>query len=345
MKYERLLPSEQLKQAVERFPRVSLAHLPTPLDECPRLAKELTPGEAGPALYIKRDDMTGLGMGGNKARHLEFHLGDALSKGCDTFIYVDDANAGRLTAAACARVGMKFIQVVPADRPPALQTNLFLSRVFGAELHYVEPSDDSWTKAYEKADAIEQELRRKGRRPYRIQTMPWFHHSGVISYLLAALELETQFQERDIGKADIFVVAGHSQTGLQLAARLLGLEWKVTGVAQAFEHERPRSVGDWSRQIVELLGLPVGLSPDDINVVYDYAAPGFHKPSKASRDAVELVGRMEGVALDPLYTGKAMAALIDYVRSGAAEPDTAVVFIHTGGVPMLFDSQDVFERA
>ena len=173
--------------------------------------------------------------------------------------------------------------------------------------------------------------------------MPWFHHSGVISYLLAALELEAQFQERNIGRADIFMVAGHRQTGLQLAAKLLGLGWRVTGVAQAFEHERPRSVADWSRQVVDLLGLPVDLASDDIKVVYDYAAPGFHKPSEASRKAVELVGRTEGVALDPMYTGKAMAALIDYVSSGSVDPDTAIVFIHTGGLPMLFDSRDMFE--
>ncbi len=343
MKYHRHMSSEQLRQVVEQLPRVKLAHLPTPLQECPRLTKELSPAETGPTFYIKRDDMTGLGMGGNKFRHLEFRLGDALSRGCDTYVYMDDANAGRATAAACARVGMRFIQVVPSDRPRNVQTNLFLSRIFGAELHYVEPGDDPRTKAHEKAAILERELRKTGRRPYRIQAMPWFNQSAVISYLLAALELEAQFQDRGIGKAHIFIVAGHSQAGLQLAAKLLGLDWAVTGVAvgQAFETEQP--MADWSREVAELLVLPTYLDSDDISVVFDFAAPGFHRPSEASRKAVELAGRTEGVALDPMYTGKAMAAMIDCVRSGTVEPDTAVAFIHTGGLPMLFDSKEMFE--
>ena len=333
---------DELLDVVERLPRARLAHLPTPLESCPRLARELSPSGGGPAVYVKREDLTGPGLGGNKMRHLEFRIGDALAQGCDTFIYVDDANAARSTAAACAKAGMRYIQVVPSQEPSAPTANLALSRILGAEIHYAPVTGRLRTEAHEMAATIEDRLRGEGRKPYRLQAMPWFDLSGVVSYLLAGVELKRQLEQEGIEEAHFFMVTGHSHAGLQLAAKILGLSWAVTGVgvAQVFEPEYPMS--EWSRQVAEMLELPTSLTPDEVLTDYGHSAPGYHLPSTESVAAVEIAGRTEGLILDPAYTGKAMAALIDHMRSGALDPDSTVIFIHTGGIPMLFDNLDLF---
>ena len=343
MALEQHVFADQLRSAIDALPRTRLAHLPTPLDECPRLARALVPDGRAPAVYVKRDDLTGLGTGGNKVRHFEFRIGDALASGCDTLIYVDDANAGRAAAAASARAGLRYVQVVPVGTPPPSNANLMLSRISGADLHFVPVSGPRRIEAHQFAAEIEANLRREGRRPYRMQALPMFDLSGVVSYMLAALEMADQFSEAGIGRANLFTVTGHGHAGLHYAAKLLNLPWSVRGVGvdQAFEPDRP--LAEWAARVAELLSLPARLTDEEIVIDSHYAAPGYHQPSNESIEAVKLAARTEGLILDPAYTGKAMAALIDHVRSGAAAPGTAIVFVHTGGLPMLFDNADRFD--
>ncbi len=335
--------ADQLRSAIDALPRTRLAHLPTPLEECRGLAGALALDGRGPAVYVKRDDLTGLGIGGNKVRHFEFRIGEALAKGCDTLIYVDDANAGRAAAAASAKAGLRYVQVVPVGTPAPSAANLTLSRVLGAELHYVPVSGPRRVEAHEFAADVEDRLRREGRRPYRVQAWPMFDLSGVVSYMLAALELAGQLTQAGVDSARLFTVTGHGHAGLYYAAKLLGLSWSVTGVGvgQVFEPDRP--LVEWAARASELLALPACLSDEEIEIDLRHAERGYHLPSGESIEAVKLVARTEGILLDPAYTGKAMAALIDHVRSGGGGSGTAVVFVHTGGLPMLFDNAEKFD--
>ena len=328
---------EKLRSILSRLPKAPLAQLPTPLEECPRLSKALSSSAEGLRIFIKRDDLTGLALGGNKVRHMEFIMGDALARGCDAYVYADKSNAGRATAAACAKVGLKCVLVVPGPRQSTpLQGNMLLARALGAEMVFLDSSEPRDVQG--EVGAIQARLKEDGRKPYSLSSSPLAPHYGVISYLEATLELERQLGELGIHKAHLYLVNGHSQAGLQLGAKLLGLPWKVTGVAvgQPFEQDRP--LADWSRLVADHLGLPMSIDSEEIDTTFAYEGPGYGILTEGCAEAIALTGSAEGIILDPSYTGKAMAALIEDSRKGRTASDEAVVFIHTGGIPVLFES-------
>ena len=335
--------TDELQQSLDRFPRVQLANLPTPLEKCHRLSKYLSKNTNEPTIYIKRDDLTESSMGGgNKLRHMEFRLGDALAKNCDIYLYTDYSNSGRVAAIGCAKAGMPYVQVVSSERLPNVRSNLLLSSILGAKLHYVNSGTNPKEEAFKETNIIEQELIETGHKPYRIQAMPWYHQSAVISYLQAAIELDSQFKDLGIMNPHIFLVTGHSHVGLQLASKLLGLRWEITGIAVGQSFESPAlPFENWSDQVSNLIGLPVALKLTEMTVNFDYVEPGYHHPSNKSLNAVRVMGNAEGIFLDPMYTGKAMAALIDYAISDSVKPDQTLVFLHTGGHPMLFDIESI----
>ena len=330
------ISSQDVRSALEKLPRVPLANLPTPLEECPRLSEALSPGGKGPRIFIKRDDLTGQALGGNKVRHLETRLGDALARGCDTFIYADKSNAARATAAACAKLGMRCVLLVASHRDIPLQGNLLMARVLGAELVFLESTDPM--KALAEVPVVEKRLREEGRKPYALQQLPWFDISGVASYLQAALELDQQLRDRGIDRSHFYLVAGHSQIGLQLYGKLLGLHWKATGVLIGQPNEADRAWADWCRTAVDHMGFPTSLSLDEIDIAFACGPEEYAVPTEAGAEAIKLTARTESVILDPTYTGKAMSVLIDHVRRGKVDPDEALVFVHTGGIPVLFES-------
>ena len=321
---------DALRAALENLPRVRIAFLPTPLQECPRLSQAL----GGPPILVKRDDLTGQALGGNKDRHSEFRIGYALAEGYDVYIYVADSNAGRSAAAACAKLGMRCILLVKGHKEIAQQGNLFLEHLLGAELIFLDNEDEESLKTEMKA--LEERLRHESWKPYVIQNLPWFHHSGIFSYLVATLELEQQLLERGVQKAHFYMVAGHSQAGLQLGAKLLGLPWRVTGIAvgQYFESHTP--MASWSQEAAAFLGLPASLTPEEVVTTFDYMGPTYGSLTEAGTEAIRLVATTENIILDPRYTGKAMAALIDHVRKGKTSAEETLVFIHTGGIPHVF---------
>ena len=333
---------EELRSALSKQPRTSLAHLPTPLDECQRLSEALSPTAKGPRIFIKRDDLTGQALGGNKVRHLEFRIGDALALGCDTFLYADPYNAARCTAAACAKVGMGCVLVVHGHKETELQGNLLLAHLLGAELVFLDT--DIQREAWAQVPVVRQRLEQEGRKPYAVQEMPWFNLSAMFSYLDAGLELAKQLRERRIDKAHIYIVNGHSQTGLQLTAKLLGLTWTFTGVAigQYFEEERP--LAEWSRMATDYLGFSQSLDPGEIETTFDYVGGGHSVVTQQGVDAIKLTARTESIILDPAYTGKCMAALMNDVRRGRFSSEDNIVFIHTGGIPIVFEAAQEITR-
>ena len=211
---------EELRSALSKQPRTSLAHLPTPLDECQRLSEALSPTAKGPRIFIKRDDLTGQALGGNKVRHLEFRIGDALALGCDTFLYADPYNAARCTAAACAKVGMGCVLVVHGHKETELQGNLLLAHLLGAELVFLDT--DIQREAWAQVPVVRQRLEQEGRKPYAVQEMPWFNLSAMFSYLDAGLELAKQLRERRIDKGPYLHCQRPQSDGLAAHCQALG---------------------------------------------------------------------------------------------------------------------------
>ena len=243
---------EEFRASLSKLPRISLANLPTPLEECPRLSQAVSQPGGGPRILIKRDDLTGQALGGNKVRHLELRIADALAKGCDTYIYVGGDNESRSTAAACAKAGMRCV-ILERGRSP-LQGNFLLCQLLGAEIVYLdeEPQEASPDQTVagkreppppplEEIGALADRLREEGHVPYPDHLLAFRPVSSVCSYLLATLELQEQLGERRVQRAHIYIVNGHGQAGLHLGAKLLGLPWRITGVAvgQDFERHRP----------------------------------------------------------------------------------------------------------
>ncbi|MDR7483075.1 MAG: D-cysteine desulfhydrase family protein [Armatimonadota bacterium] len=317
-----------------RLPRLRLATLPTPLEEMPTLSAYL----GGPRLLVKRDDMTGLAFGGNKVRKLEYLLGDAVDRGCDVVVTVGAAqsNHARATAAAARRLGLDVVLVLAGDEPLERQGNLLLDVLFGADIRIVD-TDDNYVLMGVVED-IARDLQRRGRVPY---VMPPGGSAalGAAAYANAGLELLDQLNTRGV-HADAIVHAtgtGGTQAGLYAAFRLMQARMEIIGVSAGPSRDvvtaRVRSLVE---ELCGLLGIDWRPHPDDIVVTDEYVGERYAVATPEGLDAIRLVARTEGLLLDPVYTGKAMAGLIDLVRRGRFRSDQSVVFWHTGGQPALF---------
>lgn len=324
----------ELRQAIDQLPRVQLAMLPTPLEEAPRFSNEL----GGPPIFFKRDDLTGLAIGGNKTRHLEFILGEALQRGADTIITGASiqSNFCRQTAAACAKLGLRCILYLNGEEPDAPQGNLLLDYLAGADVRLVQVRQlpDLIAMCHEAA-VTEQEA---GRNPIVVDLWHGIASLGSVSYVDCALELKEQFEELGLLSVSLYLSsATATQGGLALAARALDLDWQIVGISPIRTDLVPAEVvANLANEAAQRLQLDLRVAAADIENQEQYIGPGYALPTAEAREAVELVARTEGVFLDPVYTAKAMAGLIDHIRSGELDPSRPVVFLHTGGTPALF---------
>lgn len=323
---------QTLQARIEKLPRVKLASLPTPLEEMVRLTKQLN----GPRLWIKRDDCTGLAFGGNKERKAEFSLADALSKKADVVITTGgiQSNHVRATTAAANRLGLKVVLVVYGKKPKEYEGNLLLDYLLGAEIRFVSAGREFSAVSRE----IAEELRRKGHVPYVIPVGASYT-VGAVAYVDAMLELLNQANERGF-KIDHVVHAagsGGTQAGLILANKALNSRVSVLGMCDEPD-------GDWlvkktveiANDAAKLLNLKVRVESKDVTLITDYAGEKYGVLTTGALEAIKLVGQTEGILLDPVYTGKAMAGLIDMTRRKRFGKKDNVVFIHTGGLPALF---------
>jgi L-cysteate sulfo-lyase len=324
-----------------RFPRVRFAHLPTPLEPMEQLTKAL----GGPQLWIKRDDCTGLSTGGNKTRKLEFLVGDALQQGADTLITqgATQSNHARQTAAAAAKFGLEC-HILLEDRTGdhgkdyTLNGNVLLDRLHGATISRRPSGTDMNAEMQTLAAA----LRDKGRRPYVIPG-GGSNPVGALGYANAALELVAQANDRGL-KID-HVIHGTGSAGTQ-AGFVTGLaaihaRIPVLGISVRAPREKQEDmVFNLAVQAAEHLGAPGIVKRDEIVANGDYVGQGYGIPTAGMVEAVTLVARTEGILLDPVYTGKAMAGLIDLVRKGRFAKDSDIVFLHTGGSAALFGYPD-----
>ncbi len=324
----------EIRERIDRLPRVSLAHLPTPLEDMPRLSNHL----AGPRMLIKRDDCTGLAFGGNKARHNEFVLGLALEEGADTLVWGAgvQSNNCRQTAAAAAKLGLEcYLVLSTQDSDAQLQGNLLLDHLVGA---HVELTSDPvgpaiWHRLEEKTEA----LRSQGRRVFTVAD-PRARAAAAVSYTLALLELLDQLRSQDLNvDAVYFSSAGSTGAGMCLGQKLLGWEATLQAIMPIqWPFDTAAYMADFAKGAAEMLGLESCPSPEEINLTPDFIGDGYGLATPGSLEAIRLLAQNEGILLDPVYTGKAMAGLISDIRRGRWTADQTVVFLHTGGTPALF---------
>ena len=327
-----------LRAALDRQPRVPLALLPTPLEFLPRLTAAL----GGPQIYVKRDDLTGLAFGGNKTRALEYVLGDLLRQEPEVLVAGANiqSNWCRQSTAAAARLGIPIVLVLRNTEMQEIQGNVLLDLWMGADVRFVDEPDVTAIVG-RHLDRVVGELRAAGRNAFKID--PWAP-SVALGYVEMMLELQAQCEAMGIRPTRIWTAAaGPTQSGMVLGARLLDWPIHVTGVApiQWTNESMEQATARAANAAAELLGTDVRVAPEDIDSQPQYMAPGYGRPSPAGLDAMRLAARTDALLLDPVYTSKAMAGLIDHVQRGLLGPDDVVVFLHTGGLPAVFAYRDV----
>lgn len=331
----------QLQSALANVPRVPLAKLPTPLDELRRLGPRL-----GIRLLLKREDLTGLALGGNKSRMFEYLMADALEKKADVVVggAAAQSNYCRQLAAACAALGLElhlFLREVRGKVDREAQGNLLLDLLFGANVRILELSP---TEQRAQMESHVEELRRAGRHPYFPQGEKYL---GALAYVACAVELYGQLDAAGI-TADWILssAAGETQAGLVMGTKLMGRATRVVGINPGVTWwDVPTEVKRFGEGAARRLGFDCPIDPAEVVNYGQYAGEGYGIPSPEALQALALMARTEGILLDPVYTSKALAGLQDLIGQGVIRPGQTVVFLHTGGVPALFAYTEVLAGA
>jgi L-cysteate sulfo-lyase len=326
--------ADDLRRRAARLPRVSLGHLPTPLEELSRFAERV--GDV--RVFVKRDDCTGLLFGGNKVRHAEFLLGDAVARNADVVVWGAgvQSNNCRVTAAGCARLGLECrLYLTRTTGRPDVQGNLLLDHLVGAHVELVDVGMGPELNALLAAKAAE--LTAAGRRPYYWlpeRTLPL----AAVSYALAAAELADDLDRAGVTPAAVYVSSsGSTGAGLALGFKALGRDWPVRSIGYIrWPWDVPTEMAQTATAAAELLGLPHRFTPTDIDYTDSQIGAAYGRLTAVGREAVRLLAATEALLLDPVYTARAMAALIADIRAGRVPAGAAVVFVHTGGTPAVF---------
>jgi len=326
---------------LSEFPRVALAHLPTPLEHLPRLSEHL----AGPQIYVKRDDCTGLATGGNKTRKLEYSVGEALARGADTIITVGavQSNHVRQTAAAACKLGLKCEVLLEhrVQQPSELYRNsgnVFLDRVFGANLREY----DAGTDFDAEMANIANEITSAGGTPYIIPGGA-SNPVGALGYVGCGVELLRQFSEQNLKVDHLVTATGSAGThaGLAVGIRGSGSDLPILGIGvNAAQDQQEEKVFALACETADYVGAPGTVARNDIVADCNYIGAGYGEPTESMNEAVLMLARLEGLLFDPVYSGKALAGMIDYIRKGRFDDASAVVFLHTGGAAGLFAYAD-----
>ena len=318
--------------SMSALPKKSLGFFPTPLVELSRLGKIL----GGPKIFMKRDDMTGLALGGNKTRKLEYLLGDALIQGCDAVITAgaSQSNHFRQTAAAAAYSGMECHLVLGGEEPDRTQGNLLLDKLLGCHVHWAGNN-----RKGEDIPKIADQLKVSGKKPY-IVPYGGSNELGAIAFIAALEELESQAKSEPFSHIVFASSSGGTQAGLMVGKKLLNKKFQLIGI----NIDKDETDGmPFSQHIIALANrtaAQVSVSSDfteqELILNSNYVGEGYGIVGDLENEALSLVAQAEGILLDPVYTGRAMGGLIDLIRTGAIDKKAKVLFWHTGGIPALF---------
>ena len=334
----------EIKSLIEKFPQVNLVSgQKTPIDYLKNLSREL-----GSEIYVKRDDLTGVAIGGNKVRKLEFLLGDALSKGCDTIITTGaiHSNHALETAAAAKKLGLDVILVLRGEKTAIPKGNYLLDKLIGADVRIFNVSTGKETIPI--MEKIAQELKNNGKKPYIIPT-GGATPIGTLGYIKCALEIVEQ--EKELGLSFDYIVhatsSGGTQAGLTLGFHLIKPTTKVLGIGVGDPRtELIESVWELINSTAKLLGVKHSLTREYIenHTISGYGFGGYGKITKEVVDTIKYVGSLEGLILDPIYTGKAMYGLIDLLKKKVIPKGSTVLFIHTGGMTSIFQYDHIIRE-
>ena len=325
------------------LPRLELAKLPTPLDRVENLGKSL----GNLDLWFKRDDLTGFGLGGNKVRSLEYLAADAMKVNSNILITGGSpgSNHVRTTMAVAAHLGLKGVAVLSGTRPSKANGNLLLNQLLNAKLIFTGNPDRSYIDNYIKIET--ERLRGNGESPYMIRR-GGVSSLGCIGYVSAAVEICSQLQSLNLNP-DILLCAtgcGVTQAGLLVGFKLMGLNCRLFGITVS--RTRDECIA-YIKQLIneteDVLGLDSRVKNDEIFVFDEYIGDGYSVPTSEGIDAIRLVAQTEGIFLDPIYTGKAMAGLTDLVKKDLIGSDNTVIFLHTGGSPSIFSNSTIISNS
>lgn len=344
---------EQAEKLLQALPKEQLGFFPTPFYRLDRLSEEL-----GVNLYIKRDDFTGMNLfGGNKVRKLEYLLGEAKAKGCEYAITygATQSNHAMETAAACRRCGIKPILYLTAVVEPDeadVRANLLLDKILDVELHIVdilpgETEDDAEARSFEMGAARAKELNESGHPCYDIP-MGGASIVGSVGFANGYVEFEKQVKAMNLNVDYIFHATGTGGTmaGLAAGRKMTESNTKIISITVSPKDEKYlRKVEKLANDVLALVKSPAHVTmEEDLHMDTGYYAPGYEQPNEAASEAIRLLARTEGLFVDPVYTGKALAGLIDYVRSGKVPQGSNVVFWHTGGATALFAEHEILGK-
>ena len=317
---------------LEKLPRITLGFLPTPLEEASRLSAKL----GGPRIFIKRDDLTGLALGGNKVRKLEFMMADAKQKGADVIITTgsSQSNHACLTAAAARILGMDSILVLEKGVHIETQGNLLLDNLFGAEVKLV---DDS-TLIPKIMKEVAADLRSKGRNPYLIPrgaSCPL----GAVGYVNAVAEICEQLDKQELNVQYLIAAAGSCGTmvGLTVGTKYFQAPFQLIGISTKLRKEElTAKISSMANGTAQLLDMNLTFTPDETTIYDEYVGKGYGIPTQQAIEAIKLLAHTQAVILEPVYTGKTLAGLIDLIRQGRFTSKDTIIFLHTGGAPSVF---------
>jgi L-cysteate sulfo-lyase len=332
--------------ALEKVPRIKLGFYPTPITE----AKHLSSVLGGPRILIKREDLSGLALGGNKCRKHEFILAEAKNQGANAVISTasSQSNFCLQVAAAAHKLDMKASFVLLRGVHNEVQGNLLLHNILDSDVEIIEVSDihEAWGgELSRRMETVADDLRAKGYKPFIMRhTIPDISAIlGAVGWVAAADELTNQLKENDIHAQHVVLANGGGGThaGLALGLKYLKADCDVIGISVLNKRDAATAaVIEHTDATASFLGLDVKVSPDELQINDSYVGEGYGIPTKECIDAIRLVAQTEGIFLDPVYTGKAMAGLIDLVNKRYFKSEDTIVFIHTGGIPALFAYHD-----
>lgn len=315
------------------FSRLHLYPRPTPLEEMVRLREVLG---CKPRLFVKRDDLTGVGLGGNKVRKLDFLLAQAKEKDAQVVITCGglQSNHCRQTAAIAVQLGLASHLVLQGDEPPQYQGNLLLFQLYGATLHFIGPEGD----VEEGMERVAAEVRREGKTPYTIP-LGGSNPLGTLGYVESGIEAFKQAEALGVPLDHAFVASGSggTQAGLILAGEevLPGLQVHGISVGRRASIQRER-VSQLVNGTYKLLGLQQRIQSQEVSIFDSFYGEGYGIPTRGAIDAIKIMAREEGILLDPVYTGKALHGMLTLLKEEPMAQSSGLLFFHTGGHPALF---------
>jgi len=327
-----VITRQNLLQRIAQIPQVNIGHFPTPFEECPRLSEAL----GGPRIFIKREDCSGLAFGGNKVRQLTFTIGEGVDQGADTIIQgaASQSNHCRQAAAACSKLGLNCYLRLARDHKSIVQGNLLLDHLAGADVEVVDIPFGPELEEFKFE--LAEKLKADGLKPYVIAS-PRSTALAAVAFTWCIAEIHEQQTQIGIDADWIYTASvGGTQAGLVLGTKALGIKLKPFACAPIHWEGKIDRIRDAANLAASILKLNIQINDSDIQNTDDYIGDAYGYLTPECISALKLVASTEGIILDPVYTAKAMACLIDHIKQGKFDSSDTVIFLHTGGTPALF---------